>query len=579
MKHQVVIHDASAHQWLHFFEPFQVIEAHSIEDVIPALCSVENMVQKHGLYAAGFISYEASPAFDDALKVQPPSPFPLLWFGLYSRPEVIQLSHTSTGSTSSPVNWTPSVSRTEYDHVIADIKEYILRGETYQVNYTFRMRAPFAGDAWAFFLELARAQQADYAAYIDTARYVICSASPELFFRLDGNRMMSRPMKGTAARGRTLSEDNDRARWLRHSEKNRAENVMIVDMIRNDMGRVADTGSVEVSSLFDVERYPTIWQMTSTVTAMTDASLCDIMGALFPCASITGAPKPHTMQIIASLEKSPRSIYTGCIGFITPERNMQFNVAIRTVLIDKSKDTAEYGVGGGIVWDSISDEEYGECCDKALVLTARRPEFSLLETMLWTPDDGYFLFEYHLRRVEDSAEYFGFPVHEEQIRGKLMTMAESYPPVPHKIRLLVSRDRDITCQVTQLDETEMQQPVRLRLAENAIDSSDPFLYHKTTHRQVYDTARAAVSDCDDVLLWNEQGEITETTIANIIVERDGELLTPPVHCGLLPGTFRAWLLDRGDIKEEVITVEAFKGYEHIYLVNSVRKQREALMVW
>ena len=562
-----------------------MVRADEISQVVARLRYVDRMVKEHGLYAAGFISYEAAPAFDSALRVYPPSSFPLLWFGLYSQPKVIQIPTTPSTPACALRDWSPSVSREDYNRAIARIKEHIARGDTYQVNHTFRLRAPFLGQAWELFLQLVRAQQADYGAYVDIGQFTICSSSPELFFHLDGDRLTGRPMKGTAPRGRTLAEDNAMAQWLHHSEKNRAENVMIVDMIRNDMGRVADIGSVQVDSLFDVERYPTVWQMTSTVRATTQASLSDIMIALFPCASITGAPKPRTMQIIHSLERTPRRIYTGCIGFITPHRRAQFNVAIRTVLIERDTGQAEYGVGGGIVWDSVTSDEYSECQVKAKVLAVNHAEFSLLETMLWTPDDGYFLLDYHMNRLRDSAAYFGIPVEMEQIQKKLPDVSHrlvhtaSCPVKSHRIRLLVAQDGTISCQTHSLDRTTASQPVRLGLSPTPVDSADPFLYHKTTHRQVYEAAQATCPDCDDVLLWNERGEITETCIANVIVELDGELLTPPVESGLLPGTFRAYLLDQGKVREEIIPVEELKRCTRLWVVNSVRKWREVILKW
>jgi len=385
-------------------------------------------------------------------------------------------------------------------------------------------------------------------------------------------------MKGTAPRGLTLSEDKIQKEWLYNSEKNRAENVMIVDMIRNDMGRIAITGSVEVPHLFDVERYPTVWQMTSTVSAESDASVCEIVCALFPCASITGAPKPHTTEIIAGLETTPRNIYTGCIGFIAPGRKAQFNVAIRTVLIDRKLMQAEYGVGGGIVWDSTSSEEYKECQVKALVLMKTPTEFSLLETMLWMPDNKYFLLDYHLRRVRDSAEYFGIPLNIDCIRRNLTKIEVTIKNCPHKVRLLISQDGAISCESVQLKDSAQRCPVRLRLASIPVDSSNPFLYHKTTNRKIYDSVRVAAADCDDTLLWNERGEITETTIANVIVKLDGELVTPPVSCGLLPGTYRAWMIDRKKVKEKVIMVDDLKRCEAIYIINSVRKKRKAILM-
>ncbi len=577
MTNEVVIQDVTAKRWLHFREPLQVIRADCVEEVAPGLRLVEAAVQEQGLYAAGFISYEAAPAFDPALQVLQSTAFPLLWFGIYSQPDMLRTLPSFSEGVCTQHNWAPDVSQTAYEETIAQIKEHIANGETYQVNYTFHLRAPFRGDAWTFFLELVQAQRADYAAYIDTGRFAVCSASPELFFRLNGSRLTSCPMKGTAARGRTLSEDDTHGRWLRHSEKNRAENIMIVDMIRNDMGRIANAGSVHVSNLFNVERYPTVWQMTSTVTATTYASLCNIMTALFPCASITGAPKPHTMRIISNLETKPRRIYTGCIGFIAPDRKAQFNVAIRTALVDRTTGQAEYGVGGGIVWDSVSGDEYMECQVKARVLRGRLPDFSLLETMLWTMGGGYFLLDYHLRRLSDSAAYFGFSADICRIQKRLSRLAASLPDSPHKVRLLVSRDGAISCQATPLADTVDSRPVKLQLSPTPVNSTEPLLYHKTTHRRIYETALAACPGCDDILFRNERGEITETSIANVVINLDGELITPPIRCGLLPGTFRAWLLDHGKVREKIIKVEAIKQSETIYLINSLRKWRKACL--
>lgn len=601
MTHQVVLQDAANQQWLSFCEPRQFVEIHRIEEVVPGLRLVESLVERHKLYAAGFISYEAAPAFDPALRARVPGTrMPLLWFGLYAEccpspvPPLLPEQPYTLGE------WTPSVSRAAYRQAITLIKKYIARGETYQVNYTFRLRAPFTGSPWRLFLDLYRAQRSQYAAYIDLPGFAICSASPELFFDLNQDRLSARPMKGTAARGRTLAEDKDQAQWLYRSEKNRAENVMIVDMIRNDVGRIAVTGSVRVPHLFSVERYPTVWQMTSTATATTRASLTEILTALFPCASITGAPKARTMQIIASLETSPRSVYTGCIGFMAPGRRAQFNVAIRTVVVDKAAGQAEYGVGGGIVWDSESNDEYEECLVKARLLTERRPEFSLLETLLWTPghshpapaphsekypagaatgSDGYFLLAYHLRRLEESAAYFDIPLDLERVWAELAALAASLPDCPHRVRLLVTQAGEVSSQAVALGGAAIPQPVRLRLAQAPVDPANPFLYHKTTHRQVYESARAAAGqDCDDVLLWNERGEITEASIFNIVARIGSRLVTPPVQCGLLPGTFRAWLLDRQEIQEEIITLKDLRRCDELYVINSVRKWRKARLL-
>ncbi len=571
---RIVLHDAGVGEWLCFEHAKAVVLARRREEVLPALREVERRAQRKGLYAAGFISYEAAPAFDAALQTHAAGDFPLLCFGLYSSPRVFRLPSTIP-SAAMPTEWRASISPEEYARAVAQIKAHIARGETYQVNFSFRLFAPFYDDPWAFFLVLARAQGSGYSAYVDAGRYVICSASPELFFRLEGNLVIARPMKGTARRGKTLTEDLAQAHWLGCSPKNRAENVMIVDMIRNDVGRIAERGSVQASVLFEVERYPTLWQMTSTVVARSAASVTDILAALFPSASVTGAPKARTMSIIASLENLPRHIYTGCIGFFTPQRTAQFNVAIRTVLIDRQSRQAEYGVGGGIVWDSTGEEEYRECQTKAQLLTSVWPEFSLLEAILWTPRQGYFLLPYHLRRLRNSAAYFGYPLDVARVCARLDALAVSLPPIAHKVRLLLNRHGDITCEATPLARVPRPTRPRLRLAAQPVHTDDVFLYHKTTHRVVYENAANGCADGEEVLLWNERGDVTESTSDNVVVQIRGRLYTPPVSCGLLEGTFRAWLLENRKVEERVISIHELHRCEKIYLVNSIRKWREA----
>jgi len=576
MINSVVIHDARRRQWLHFCDPKEIISAHRIEEVIPALNTIEKHVANDGLYAAGFIAYEAAPAFDSALAVKEDGAFPLLWFCLYGKPEEVSLPPIQAFHQDSQFLWRPSVRRDAYEKAIERIKHYIEAGDTYQVNFTFRLRSPFTGDPWPFFVALARAQDASYSAFVNTQAWIVCSASPELFFQLDDIELISRPMKGTAPRGLMLHDDRAQAEWLRHSEKNRAENVMIVDMVRNDIGRIAETGSVHVSRLYEVEKYPTVWQMTSTVRANTEAGLCEILKALFPPASITGAPKPRTMEIIAELEHTPRRIYTGTVGFWTPDRRAQFNVAIRTVLIDKAQGEAEYGVGGGIVWDSVDQMEFEECQTKAKILTQRVPDFSLLESILWTPEEGYFLHPCHLARLADSAAYFSFSVDMDAIHERLDSFARTLPKTAHKVRLLVARDGNITVQSEFLGGAALQ-PQHCCLAPEPVDAANPFLYHKTTNRQVYEQALGSCPGYADVILWNEKGEVTESTIANVVVELDGELYTPPIQCGLLPGTYRAYLLEQGKVKERVIRIEDLAQSPHIYLISSVRKEREVIV--
>jgi len=551
------------------------------DEVIPALRVIEAAVNRQRYHAVGFIAYEAAAAY--GLAVHAPLPdLPLLWFGLHETVEIDEDWGAELANRSSPAAytvgaWQPTLDSATHERVVDRIKDYLVRGHTYQVNHTFSLRASFTGDPWAFFLDLAAAQQGQYAAFIDTGSFAICSASPELFFQLDGDRLTAKPMKGTAPRGRTLAEDERRIAELRRSEKNRAENLMIVDMLRNDLGRAAEIGSVAVPRLFEVERYPTLLQMTSTVTARTQASVAEILTHLFPCASITGAPKVRTMEIIRELEPQPRGVYTGAIGFIGPERRAQFNVAIRTVLIDRARRQASYGVGGGLVWDSDAATEYAECLLKARVLDARRPPFQLLETLLWEPDGGYFLLAAHLERLANTAIYFQVPLDRSAIETCLTERARALTE-SSKIRLRVALDGRFTVEVEALAREIRPDPVPVGLAREPVDSNAIWLYHKTTRREVYAAARASRPDCAEVILWNERGELTEASTANLALDLDGAWVTPPVTSGLLAGTFRDWLLAAGQIRERVLTRADLPRARRIALVNSVRRWREAVLI-
>ncbi|MBX3037739.1 MAG: aminodeoxychorismate synthase component I [Anaerolineales bacterium] len=556
-------------EWLTFEHPQKIITTQNINEVREALENVEASVNAEGWYAVGFVSYEAASAFDSALQTFESKNFPLIWFGLYDS----LTSHTSLKSLTSQTSSTNKTFETfqtnqtsdTYNNAIEKIKDYIANGKTYQVNYTMRLVADREIDSVSLFFHLAQTQN-KYAAFIETDDFAICSASPELFFELNGETIFSKPMKGTIKRGRTTKEDLVNSNWLRASEKNRAENVMIVDMLRNDLGKIAQSGSVHVPTLFEVEKYPTLFQMTSTVEAKTNASVTKIFSALFPCASITGAPKVSTMKIIKELETSPRKIYTGSIGYISPNRQARFNVAIRTALIDKKNKTAEYGVGGGIVWDSEDKGEFEEALLKAKVLTnPPHPEFSLFETLLWTKEDGYFLLDKHIARLKDSAEYFDFEFSEEKVEEQLSVI--SYQLSVARVKIVLDKNGNITSEIKDFD---LQEKVfKVCFANQPINSNNVFLFHKTTHREVYE--KSMQTGCDDVLLFNEKDELTEFTIGNLVVESNGEFFTPPIACGLLAGTFREHLLETGKIKEKIIHKHELSNFSKIYLINSVRK--------
>ncbi|MCZ7591407.1 MAG: aminodeoxychorismate synthase component I [Kiritimatiellae bacterium] len=472
----------------------------------------------------------------------------------------------SAGEYCRPLPLAPSLNEARYTANIAKIKERIARGETYQVNYTFPLSGRDGVHPMDRFAALHHAQRSRYSALIETPDFAICSASPELFFRLTGNRIVCQPMKGTAPRGRWAAEDDAFAEQLQNSKKDRAENVMIVDMMRNDLGRIAPAGSVVTTRLFDVEQLPTVWQMTSTVEADTSASLDEMFGALFPCSSITGAPKIQTMRIIRELENDPRGIYTGAIGIVGPNRRAQFSVAIRTLTVNKAGQNVTYNVGSGVIWDSDAEKEYAECLAKSLVLEAGEP-FSIFSTLRWESDKGCELWPRHVARLERAARRFGYPFSSEQLQHHFDETAQAFPPDAQRVRIGIHADGRIEIEHQPLPNTN---PTRVAIATTPINTTSPFLFHKTTRRSSYEQARAARPDADDVLLWNEAGEITESTIANVAIQAEGHWVTAPIECGLLPGVMRGELLDRGEWIEGRIHRTAIAPGTPIQLANALR---------
>jgi para-aminobenzoate synthetase/4-amino-4-deoxychorismate lyase len=484
-----------------------------------------------------------------------------------------------------------ALTEAEYVQRIDRIHEWIRAGDVYQLNFTAPLQFKVSGSAAALYARLRARQPVDYGAFLHwlPGRRIL-SFSPELFFRIDADgtrrgerRIVTRPMKGTARCGRTTREDRTIAEWLHGDAKNRSENVMIVDLVRNDLGRIAQTGSVSVEELFSVERYPTLWQMTSTVSAelRREVSFHDIFRALFPCGSITGAPKVRAMQLIAELEGAPRGVYTGAIGFFSPRQTV-FNVAIRTVELDGARGTM--GVGSGVVIDSDAAQEFRECLLKAEFLThgaAGLPEqFSLIETMLW--EGGYPLIELHLDRLEDSAEYFDFACERAAVKAALEAHARGFADgAPRKVRLLLNGDGSLQITDEVLPPRAAEQRMgRVRIAEKRTDPADRMLYHKTTHRPLYASAfeQATRDGFDDALFLNLRGEVTEGAISNVFIEKNGRWFAPPVECGLLAGVYRRHLLEtRPEIEERVLFEEDLRTASAIYLANAVRGLRRVTL--
>ena len=540
------------------------------EEVRPALAAVEKAVEK-GLHAAGFLAYEAASGLAAVLETREPGSLPLLWFGLFAARERIAGGGLPGRGAYSISAWEPSISRRAYADALAAVREYIEAGDSYQVNLTFRLRAGFSGDERAFYRDLCRSQRASYCAYLDLGRHQILSASPELFFALENGVLTARPMKGTRPRGRWSGEDERLSRVLRTAPKERAENVMIVDLLRNDLGKVSEAGSVEVLRLWEVERYETVLQLTSTLRSRLrpGVGLVQLLAALFPCGSVTGAPKVRTAQIIAALEDSPRGVYTGCIGFVSPGPEARFNVAIRTVWIDRRSGRAEFGVGGGITHDSSLEGEYAECLVKARVLRAPRPQFALLETLLFEAGQGYYLLDRHLRRLRSSARYFDFRCDAGVVVRALERESAGFRAQNYRVRLTLGRGGEIDLRSAPLP--PLPGRARVAISTAAVDRRDPMLFHKTTHRSLYERQLRRHPGCDDVIMQNEDGEATECCIGNLVAVIAGEKRTPPVSSGLLAGTFRAELLETGELRECVVTVDEVRRAEALYLVNSLRR--------
>jgi para-aminobenzoate synthetase / 4-amino-4-deoxychorismate lyase len=588
-----------------FLSPLRVLEAREPTEVAELFAQIERAV-RDGQVVAGFFTYECGQAFEPKAQLRPTdAKIPLAWFGTYDRaylfdhlhgefvdgepPGLAELSETAPSPHAPPetnLKVAASLSEPQFADRIEAIHEWIRAGDVYQLNFTFPLNLRTANKPAALYANLRARQPVEYGALIhwQPDRYIL-SFSPELFFRIDQagttRHIVTRPMKGTAPRGRTNAEDAHIAEQLRNDEKNRSENVMIVDLLRNDLGRLCNFGSVTVEELFAVERYPTLWQMTSTITGAlrADVGYHDIFRALFPCGSVTGAPKVRAMQLLAQLEAAPRSVYTGAIGFFAREQTV-FNVAIRTLQLDE--ENASMGVGSGIVIDSNASDEYRECLLKAEFLNNTTESFSLIETMKWQGE--YSLLDLHLDRLEDSAAYFDFPCDRKEIKSILLQTAMNFPNrAPRKVRLLLDEAERIHIEHEILPPlTEEASPAQVRIANQRTDARDRFLCHKTTNRPVYAEAikAAAAAGFADVLFLNHEGQVTEGAISNIFIEKDSRWFTPPVVCGLLNGIYRRHLLaTRPEIQEKILSIDDMKTATAIYLTNAVRGLRQVTIDW
>jgi len=474
-----------------------------------------------------------------------------------------------------------SLDREAYIAAAGRVKDYIAAGDVYQINLTLKGRFDFDGDPMVLYQDLRRRQRVAHGALVVAPDFQVLSLSPELFLRIEDGKAEARPMKGTVARGASPEEDAVLRGWLRNDVKSRAENLMIVDLLRNDLGRVAEIGSVRVSDLFTVESYPTLHQMTSGITARlrADVGLAEIAHGLFPCGSITGAPKMRAMEIIRELEPEARGVYTGAVGMLAPNGDALFNVAIRTVLLDERG--GELGIGSGIVQDSDLQVEWEECLLKARFLTDEREPFQLIETLRWERGRGYYLLDHHLDRITRSAAYFGYPCDPGAVRRRLAQEAERFTDeMAMRVRLLLDDDGAVTVESRPVEIPGSDHVLTFVISEQRVESGDPFYYHKTTRRELYDGEFArlqAATGCGEVVFLNERGEVTEGSRTNLFVERDGVLLTPPLRSGLLDGTLRRDMIENPSltVEERVLTLTDLDTAERIYLGNSVRGLMQA----
>ena len=601
--------DAQAPRLRHRFGPQQqVLVAHDLAEVVPVLLAVQAAAQ-HGHWCVGCVRYEAAPAFDAALQTHPPTG-PLAWFGVY--PQALPWPDAATpGAVQAvQVDWHTLPSRPAFDAAMDNLHRAITDGELYQVNLTAPMYGRLSGTsstpALDLFHALQRAQPGGYAAFVDTGDTQLLSVSPELFFDWRGGQILARPMKGTAARGANPADDAAQAQTLRTSPKERAENVMIVDLLRNDLSRVAEPFSVQVPRLFHTEALPSVWQMTSDVQARTrkGTTLTDVFAALFPCGSVTGAPKVRAMQMIRALEPAPRGVYCGAVGVVWPlgaagadglhPVSATFNVPIRTVVLRAAAPAALFashdsaasaalsatcGIGSGITSGAEAQAEWNEWRHKRAFLERASTPFDLLETLAL--DSGKFRhLADHLARLQNAAAHFNVPFDALVVQRSLQALADQHPQGQWRVRLLLNAAGQPHAQAFALQPT--LQPVRLQLATRPmLEAHSEFVRFKTTRRAHYAAFAPNASGAPgvfDTVLWNEAGEITEGTFGNIALLLDGCWVTPPLSCGLLPGVGRAVALREGRLTEAVVRLDDLPRVQGWAFVNSLRGWLEAGLV-
>lgn len=550
-----------------YTDPVEILTAHNFDEVDVLLNALRD-AQRDGLQAAGFFGYECGQHFLPSLGQERSGP--LAWFGLFRDYTVISADVLPSRLPDPAGAWLselrPNISRADYGRAFAAVQDYIHAGDIYQANLTFPLSADYAGDPLALYAALRSRAKAGYGGVIYTGEAYHLSFSPELFFALKDQRVTTKPMKGTAQRQADPQRDSEVAEILRTDPKQRAENLMIVDLLRNDLSRVCVAGTVAVPELFHIESYPTVHQMTSTVTGLLndDVDAVDVIKALFPCGSITGAPKIRAMQVVEEVEAAPRGIYCGSIGRIDANGDSAFNVAIRTFTLCDSAKTLSLGLGSGIVADSIEADEWAECLAKGDFAKVDDYGFDLIETMRFEPMAGILRLELHLERMKASAQLFGFEFDRHELRNRLHASIFHLEHIS-KIRLMISRHGAVAIEISPLqDVTDW----RVAVVPLPVAAEDFRLRHKISDRAFYDNARKARTDCDEVIFVGTDGRLTEGSITALFVERDGVLLTPRLETGLLPSVLRRELIDTGEAQEADLTIDDLAN--GLYVGNSAR---------
>ncbi len=585
--------DGDSDRSLLFLHPIAELVAQTAQDVGRLLGEIDHHLE-NGSFVAGFFSYE----FGEHLAGLPPRQSnkanpeePLARLGVFGSP--LEFDHSS-GAIRGSFPTVPAVdhvqhelavistdglriSRHDYDIALGRIHQYLQAGDTYQVNFTDKVDGHTTSGPLAVYETLLRQQPVSFAAFLNDPTGPLLSFSPELFYRTAQGHIEVRPMKGTWPRGRDLAEDNAAERQLQTDEKNRSEHVMIVDLLRNDLGRICKYGSIEVDKLFHVELYNTLFQMTSTCSGVLrdGVSLAQVFANLFPSGSITGAPKHRTMEIIRELESQPRGVYTGSIGYFAPGGEACFNVAIRTMKLRDGHLTM--GVGGGITADSKPEEEFEECQLKAAFLTKRRPRFSLIETMRC--DGGIAMLPLHMQRLSNSAKYFGIQYDEDRLLSELASAATNCGTAESKVRLEINEEGQWGITASALEPAVWSG--RLLLAEERMNSLDVFLHHKTTNRGVYERHFVAARQLgfDEVIFLNEHAQLTEGAISNVFLKRNGTWMTPSLGCGVLPGVKRTQMFEElHNVEERELQISDLAGVDSLFVCNALRGVRKVLSV-